>query len=187
MQIQENIFDTNFKTHSLNNVWYRIYDTLSSNMDANILVVDCGVGYLVKYLLDRGFVNVRGIDCHLEFISKGQELCPDLKDKILCANFFRLTDKDKEAIDFFVFVKTLEYSENDIQYIKHLKKDSKVLIAYPNYDDGLALKHFDSKQGMVDYFEEYLQEMKVSPITLYKNAEFMVDQAIYLLQGSVKG
>lgn len=176
-----NIFEFNMKHHSLGDVWGSISKVLENNKQAKILVVHCGVGYLVKYLKDRGFCNVRGIDSRVELIEKGTELCPDLKGYIANANFFREAPKNKH--DFYIFLKTLEYQDNATRFIEVVPSGATILATYPNYDDGLTLRHFQTKAEVEKYLKDFMEIQINTQISLFKNTEFMLDQAIFLVMG----
>ncbi len=177
------LFARNMKEHSYNEVWREIAGLLKHNTGASILIVNCGVGYFVKYLLDKGFSNVFGIDTHLELIQKGIELCPELAEKIVAANFFRLSKADQACYDIYVFLKTLEYQENGDRFLEAVPIGARIIAAYPNYDDGLVLKSFSSKADLTEYAEPFMRSTFVHSVSLFKNAEFMIDQAVLLVVG----
>lgn len=177
-----NIFEFNMKNHSLNDVWVHIPKLLQDNKQARILIINCGVGYLVKYLKDQGFTNIKGIDPRIELIEKGIELCPNLKGSIYTANFFREVQR-KHDYDLYVFVKVLEYQNNASHFLEVLPSGANILLTYPNYDDGLTLQHFQSKGDVEDYLKPVMEVKLNTSVSLFKNAEFMIDQALFLILG----
>ncbi len=183
MTAGNNLFTQNMKVHSYNDVWREIAGLIKQNKDASILVVNCGVGYFVKYLMDNGFSHVFGIDPHLELIQKGIELCLELDGKIATSNFFRLTPAERECYDIYIFIKTLEYQENADKFLAAVPIGARIIATYPNYDDGLVLRSFYSKVALLEYMETFMEPAFVHNVSLFKNAEFMIDQSVLIAVG----
>jgi hypothetical protein len=181
---KESLYDYNLRTHSYNDVWKQISNLI--HVHTKTLIINAGIGYLLKYLIDRDFENVKGINAHPELTLKGIELCKDLTESLVCENFFRISEDNLKDYDCFIFAKTLEYLENDKQFLKHLPEKSNIILTLPNYDDGLTLKHFSSDKEIRDYFKDILENIEIYKICLYKNMEFMIDQAVFVVKGNIK-
>jgi hypothetical protein len=185
MTTKESLYQYNLRTHSYNDVWKQI-SNLIPTQTTNTLIVNAGIGYLVKYLIDHDFKNIKGINAHPELTLKGIELCKELKELLICENFFRLTKDKLKSYECFVFAKTLEYLENDKQFLKHLPTQANIILTIPNYDDGLTLTHFSTDKEIRKYFENEIENLEIYKICLYKNMEFMIDQAVFVVKGNIK-
>lgn len=185
MTTKESLYQYNLRSHSYYDVWKQI-SNLVPTPTTKTLVVNAGIGYLVKYLLDQDFENTKGINAHPELTLKGIELCKELENILTCENFFRLTKDKLNEYDCFVFSKTLEYLENDKQFLKYLPTNANIILTIPNYDDGLTLKHFANEKEIRTYFENEIENIEIYKVCLYKNMEFMIDQAVFVIKGNIK-
>lgn len=86
---------------------------LPANLDARILVISCGPGYLVKLLVERGYRNVTGIDSDHEKILWAERRALPCR----VARVFRFLQEAREPYD-------LIFAE---QEINHLTKEEILL------------------------------------------------------------
>jgi len=181
------------RQHSMNMIWNEMskallehQDNLNSTKKQKIFIVNAGSGYLIKHLKDQDFENVLGIDLQREAIEYFQKSCPDIRTSASVQNFFRYKEKELAAFDTFIISKTLEYVENVAAYLNQIPKGKRVIITFPNYDDGLVLRHFETAKSLESFFEKDVDITAIKMVNLFVNPEFMVDQRIFVLVGIKK-
>jgi hypothetical protein len=181
------------KQHSLNPVWNEMSqmlldadDGVNNTKKQKIFILNAGSGYLIKHLKDQSFENVLGIDLQRESIEYFQKSCPNLRTNASVQNFFRYKKKELAAFDTFIFSKTLEYVENAPAYLNQIPQGKRILITFPNYDDGLTLQHFENHQSLKSFFEKDIDIQTIKIVNLFVNPEFMVDQRMFVLVGIKK-
>lgn len=181
------------RQHSLNSTWNEISKVLleTSNAKNNtkkqkIFIVNAGSGYLIKHLKDQDFENVLGIDLQREAIEYFQKSCPNIRTSASVQNFFRYKEKELATFDTFIVSKTLEYVENIDAYLNQIPQGKRIVLTFPNYDDGLVLKHFETPKSLESFFEKDIDIEMVKTVNLFVNPEFMVDQRIFVLVGFKK-
>jgi hypothetical protein len=184
----ESLIQSKIKNHSLVPVWEDVAKFLKTgHQQSNILQVECGLGYLVYYLMNQHqFNNVHGIDMRSDLIENFQKNTTTYKSNVRNYNFFRLSEKDLNSYDVFIFSKILEYCENDMAYIRRIPKDKMVVLMYPSQDDGLCLHHFDSLSQFERYTSHLLSTVFLEQVEIFKNTEYMVDSKMNLLVGIKK-
>ena len=182
------VFESKVRDHSLYNTWKLVADTLKKDhQHSNILQVECGAGFLVHLLMkDYQFTNVHGIDLRSDLIDRFKKLNPNIQSNVSNFNYFRLSDKDLNRYDVFVFSKILEYCENDLAYIERIPKGKTIVILYPSNDDGLCLHHFAYLSHLESYLSKLVTITDATQVEIFKNSEYMVDNKLNLIFGIKK-
>ncbi len=179
--------------HSLKPIWNEIAKMLleadnrvNHTKKQKVFIVNAGSGYLIKHLKDQSFDNILGIDLQREAIEYFQKSCPSISTSASVQNFFRYKQTELANFDAFIISRTLEYVENVDAYLNQIPKGKRIIITFPNYDDGLVLQYFETTQSLENFFEKYLDISATRTINLFVNPEFMIDQKIFVLMGVKK-
>ncbi len=180
-------FEFASKNHSYYSVWRSILNKLLDNTikskKFSILDVCSGQGYFVHEAINMG-INANGIDLDAQFITKYESLFPDNKNKISQKNFFRFAQKDFDIYDTFVFLKVLEYSENDLAYIKAIPTKKQIVACYPNWDNGLNINFFNNEQDIKNHLKGLVDIQAIETINISNHTHFLPPQKVFIIYGN---
>ena len=176
--------------HSLNNVWNEIalqiqkeYGNQDASKNQKVFIANAGQGYLIHHLKEMGFNDVLGIDLQRDFIEHFQKSCPTYRLSASVQNFFRYKDTELGVFDTFIFSKILEYVDDPLSYVNRVPKGKKIVITFPNFDDGLVLRYFENEPLIRNFFKDMIDIQDMKTINLFINHEFLIDQRMYVLSG----
>lgn len=107
----------NFKS---NLIFLRETNTLNKNQ--KILEIGCGLGGLLKYLLDQGY-DIRGTEIDTEYLKKSKELYGSLPITLVDSEILPFDDHSFDVVISFDVFEHLHDSDNHLKEVSRVLKD----------------------------------------------------------------
>jgi 2-polyprenyl-3-methyl-5-hydroxy-6-metoxy-1,4-benzoquinol methylase len=144
-----------YQTHYTGIGYYGLWKELIKHLDKKERIIElaCGVGQLAHMLHDKGYDYRGGYDFSEKAIDEARKRSPlpfYLKD-LLSADIKELTNK----CDVVIMCEFLEHIEDDIELIKKINK--KMIITLPDFDGTSHVRHFVTKDQVLDRYSPYLE------------------------------
>lgn len=132
--------------------WGEAYDTylrgwLPANRDARIVDIACGNGYLLRFLLQRGYHNVQGVDISAEQLAVAKQIC----EQVELLNGTEFLFKHPAAFDLITSLDLIEHlTKNELlQFLRAafgaLRPGGRLILQTPNCASplGIAVRYSD--------------------------------------------
>jgi SAM-dependent methyltransferase len=144
--------------------WGKSYDRylrnwLPKNKDAAIADVACGSGFLLAYLLEKGYENLAGVDISPEQVELAKRIHPNIVEGDIC-QFLKSHPESFDLVTAFDIIEHLR-KEEALEFLdacyQALRPGGRVIIQTPNAD---------SPWGVMIRYGDFTHEISFSPNSL---------------------
>ncbi len=152
--------------------WTQVIVFLRKERASKILEIGCGTGQLAEYLRDEGFTGYTGFD----FSGRAIEFATARVPK----TFFEGNALDRsiyERYDFdtVICLEVLEHIERDLDVLKNIPENTRIIFSVPNFDAPSHVRWFTSERQVK---QRYFELIDIREIVRVAN--------IYICRGTVK-
>ena len=162
---------------AIESVYDRVLELLPSDKNLKILDAGCGIGNLIKRLLEDGFKNITGLDMEDSLKIKNPFIKADLNKELML----------NEKFDVIICQEVIEHLENPRHLLRELKKilrkDGIMILTTPNIFYWKARIYYPLK-GIIWGFreEDYKVSGHITPITKYDFKRICNEENLRLIQ-----
>jgi len=136
----------------------------------------CGTGQFAQMLIENGKDYQLGIDFSKEAIKIAKNLNTENKEKFKIWDLFEL-DKLKIDYDLFLCLEVLEHIDNDLEILRKIEKNKKVILSVPNFKDYTHIRIFKDEKEIILRYGELIR------IDNIKIHEFYNGSKIFIING----
>lgn len=191
MELRDKIFTSYHKIHGkfldgeinanlqkwFNSVCDTSYLEHLSNRHEQILEIGCGKGYILKWLKEKKYLKIEGIDLSPDDVEMAKKYVGI--DNIYCVDTFIYLQGKRSVYDCILGKDILEHIEKDkldefLNIIKDaLKPNGRVIFQVPNMDWIMAPheRYMDlthevgfTKESLADFLRLYFDDVKIYPV-----------------------
>lgn len=158
-------------------IWTVLIDRIRKYGPANVLEIGCGSGQLATALRDyKLLTSYCGFDFSPKRIALARRQCPDLRFEI--ADVFQTDLFTTTPYDMVISTEFLEHVEQDLEVIAKVRSGAFFLGTVPNYPWTSHVRHFDTRDQVMERYSGYFADFDVFPIIRRKDNKIM-----YLMEG----
>jgi SAM-dependent methyltransferase len=158
-------------------IWTVLIDRVRKHGPANVLEIGCGTGQLAWALRDYDLLkDYCGLDFSPKRIEFARIQCPDLRFEI--ADVFQTDLFTTAHYDLVIATEFLEHVEQDLEVIARIRSGVHFLGTVPNYPWTSHVRHFDTRDQVIERYSGYIANLGVFPIIRRND-----NKIIYVMEG----
>lgn len=169
-----------YKCHYSETKYYPIWlYILGLIKEEKIFEGGCGTGQFAQMLIENDKNYQLGIDYSKEAIKIAKNINSENKEKF---KIWDLLELDKIKIDYnlFLCLEVLEHIDNDLEVLRKIKENKKIIFSVPNFKDIAHVRIFENIEKIILRYGKLIKinNIKIHKINKLNNSKIFTIQGI---------
>jgi 2-polyprenyl-3-methyl-5-hydroxy-6-metoxy-1,4-benzoquinol methylase len=145
-------------------LWTVIADRLVKADVRSVLDIGCGPGQVACLLCDAGIDRYLGLDFSMARIAHARDACPSCQ--FIQADIFQSDLLETFEYDCVLTMEFLEHVERDLDVLRRVRAETRVLATVPNFPAAGHVRHFETAEAVKQRYSTVLTDLSVTDLLL---------------------